>query len=140
MRLQKQQNSKNKPGARHLYAAGMAVGLPDEMLFDVKMPCCGCRICGEVFQSDVDRIRNKTALDVFAAITLQNQWRERHNKTHSSKQHLSLSKSGRWCTPEAAQKLSSYGIISLSDMILYDETEIALREVKAIPVDDVEGR
>jgi nucleoside phosphorylase len=125
---------------KHLFMSGMAIGLPKELVFDVDFPCAGCRICGTVFQSDIDRIRDKTAMDMAFAIECQNNWREIHNKTHTDKEHLDLARSGMWATPEAAAKLATYGIIAVSDMVLYDDTAIALANAKAIPIDDVEGR
>lgn len=125
---------------RHLVMSGLAVNLPAELTFDVNYPCAGCRICGVVFQSHTDRIRRKTPFDIAFALELQNEWRKAHNKTHTDKEHLDLARSGMWATPEAAAKLSTYGIIAMSDMIMYDETAEALAKVKAIPIDDVEGR
>lgn len=129
----------DEPSPRHLYMGGLTLGLPQAMLFIPDRPCAGCRICGAVFQSDLDRMQNPTKWDIHDAILLQKEWREKHNKTHTDKEHLMLALSGMWCTPEAAQKLASYGIISLSDMVLYDETEDALLKSSPMPTDDVEG-
>lgn len=110
------------------------------LLFDPNCPYTGCRVCGEVFQSTLDRRDNLDYEQKHLAMQYRKLWSQKHAKTHSEQEHLNLAMSGMWCNPEAAQKLASFGIIALSDMVLYDESEMALKEAKSIPIDDVEGR
>lgn len=118
---------------------GIAVGFSflSGLLFDPNCPYTGCRLCGAVFQSGLDRDENS---DKFEAMEYRKLWSVRHAKTHPEREHLALAMSGMWCTPEAAQKFASYGIIALSDMVLFEETAQALKEGKSIPIEDVEGR
>jgi hypothetical protein len=117
---------------------GLIVGSDPNLLFDPNCPYTGCRICGKVYQSEFDRTvgdfrHNMTALN------LRKVWSVSHAKEHSSKEHLSLAYSGRWCTPEAAQKFAEYGIIAISDMVLSMEHEQALMESTSMPRVDAEG-
>jgi hypothetical protein len=115
------------------------VGSVPDLLFDTSCPYAGCRLCGAVFQSDDDRAVGDVAHN-YSAMMQRKNWSQNHAKKHTDKEHLLLAYSGRWCTPEAAYRFASYGIIALSDMVMSDEHEGALRESKAIPINDVEGR
>lgn len=109
------------------------------LLFEPDCPYTGCRICGDVYQSDLDRLKMPTTDDLAVAVLQRKEWSQRHAKSHSDREHLLLAYSGRWCTPEAAHKLASFGVIALSDMVLSDEHEEALLQSKAVPINDSEG-
>jgi len=66
-------------------------------------------------------------------------WSIKHARTHSAKEHALLAISGNWCTPEASQKFAAYGLIPITDMVLSDEHQDALRNAKSIPINDAEG-
>jgi len=132
---------------------GAAVGLEalEGLKFRKERPYTGCCICGAIFQSEADRNpvavyqRNPAEfshrlsnVDIYA-LTLRENWRQKHAKTHPEHQHESFRKSGLWCTPEAAHRMAAFGIIPLSDALPESETEAALYESSPIPKDDVEG-
>jgi hypothetical protein len=113
--------------------------LPDEVELDLARPYTGCRVCGALFQSATDRLKMPTTDDLFAAMQIRKNWSIKHAKSHTEREHLNLAMSGMWCTPEAAQIFASYGVIALSDMVLFDESEDALRKSSPIPVKEVES-
>ena len=138
---------------RHIVLFGGTIGLDalTGLRFIPHRPYSGCRICGEVFQSEADRFPSDvfqanprefdfdpTNVDLYA-LGMRKEWSHRHARTHSQRMHEALEASGLWATPEAAQKLASYGVIDLSDTILTDEHSDALMESSPIPVDDAEG-
>lgn len=108
------------------------------LLFDPNCPYTGCRICGAVYQSEFDRAVGDFEHNMLA-LSLRKEWSVSHAKRHSDKEHLNLAYSGRWCTPEAAKKFASYGIIAVSDMVLSLEHEQALLESSSVPFEDAEG-
>jgi hypothetical protein len=132
---------------------GGAIGLDalTGLRFLPHRPFAGCRVCGEVFQSEADRFPS----DVFEAnprefdfnpnnVTLyatgmRHQWSLKHSKRHSQRMHDALAASGAWATPEAALKLVAFGVVNLGDSLVSDEHEAALSESSPVPVDDVEG-
>lgn len=121
---------------------GMIVGLKDpHLLFNPDCPYTGCRVCGAVFQSELDREISKwgSMYQAYKAMLERKAWSIKHAKTHTDKEHLSLARSGMMCTPEAAAKFASFGIIAISDMVLNDETADAMANARSIPIDDVEG-
>src|SRR5688500_15096981 len=148
---------------RRLVGHGMAVG-HDELTnleFNVHGEYTYCRICGAIFQSELDRanvelreridastkaltveqLRELTALyqkSLAIAQEKRRNWSKQHAKSHTDLQHQMMQYSGRFCTPEAAYKLAAFGIIPLSDMVLDDEIEGAMYESKAVPTDDAE--
>jgi hypothetical protein len=130
-----------------MYVTGMAIGLDTlDLEFLPHKPFTGCRICGKVFQSALDRDHPFDGLPEhmqlsrgWEALRRRKAWSIRHAKTHTSTQHRDLQMSGAWCTPEAAQILASYGVISLTDIIMNAEVSTALHQSSAVPVDDVEG-
>lgn len=124
---------------QHLYLTGMLIGNKDDHLkFDQSRPYTGCRICGEVFQSDLDR----TPLSLYTnriqrdAEHVRKEWSNLHAKNHTLNEHAKLQLSERWCTPEAALKLASYGIVTLSDGAISNEHTQALAESKSVPQED----
>jgi ABC-type uncharacterized transport system ATPase component len=132
---------------KHLYATGMAVGLEYlDLDFMPDKPFAGCRICGRVYQSSLDRDHPHMHVPEhmrlsrdFEAQQRRKGWSIKHAKTHSEAEHRELAMSGAWCTPAAAQMLASFGVIALSDAVSNEEHEVALLESKAVPFNDVEG-
>jgi hypothetical protein len=70
---------------------------------------------------------------------MRKEWSFKHARTHPQWEHDQLEKSGAYMTPDAAMKLASFGIISLSDMALSNEMWHAGRESHRMPHNDVEG-
>jgi hypothetical protein len=101
--------------------------------FDPSLPYAGCGICGKVYQPRFARPH-----DILTAVAITN-WRKKHNESHTEREHLQLKASGRKMTPEAAQRLSQFGIIDFEGMVMDDEIAHALRVVNARPTDDAEG-
>lgn len=99
-------------------------------LFDPGRPYAGCCICGEVYQNAFNRQGSYEGLK---------EWRERHNKTHSERQHIQLIKSGRRFTPEAAQRLATLGIIDFGVLAMDPEYAHAYATAPRAPINDVEG-
>jgi hypothetical protein len=133
-----------------LIGTGFAVGLNalEGLEFRTDRPHTCCRICGAVYQTDIDRhpeqyVNNSEFLSVEMVETFatdkRRRWSHKHSKSHDYRTHELLGVSGLWCTPQAAHKLAAFGIIPLLDMVLSNETEHALLESKAIPTDDAEG-
>jgi len=127
--------------------AGLAIGLETLGLeFMPDKPFIGCRVCGAIYQSAIDRdhpfndLPEHMALSrAYEAMLRRKEWSQRHARTHTSQEHLNLAMSGAWCTPEAAQKLAACGVIAMSDMIFNQESACALHEGSAVPINDVEG-
>jgi len=109
----------NRP---HLIATGFAFN-DDELKFDPNYPYSGCLICGAVYQTDLDRLGESE----FAKAG-RTRWSQTHARKHTRLQHMALRNSGRTCTPEAAQRLAAFGVISLTDLVLDDESKSALGE------------
>lgn len=140
----------------NLYVVGGAVGLKDiGMVFNPAANFTGCRLCGFVFQSALDRLlfnlvhdspvvelRNKELQDEIDHVEHRSlQWRKaamgRHmRRTHTEQEHNTLAMSGEWCTPEAAFKLAPLGVFPLQDS---GEVAVAMYEAPRAPTDDVEG-
>lgn len=146
--------SPTNPSKPNLVLMGAAIGLDslEGLLFDASRPYDGCRICGAVFQTDYDRnpvgqFKNKTGRRMFSsveavnayALQLRREWSREHNKQHTEREHRLLAMSGRWLTPEAAQRLAAFGVISLVDLALDDEVQDAYRGSSPIPTDDAEA-
>lgn len=115
------------------------MGLTDlgaEFLLDRPYTCC-C-ICGKVFQSKLDRTAI-TLEDQYRATERRKRWSHKHAKTHTTRQHRDLERSGAFMTPDAAMKLASFGIISVADMSLNNEHWNAGRESHRVPHNDAEG-
>lgn len=109
--------------------------------FDHRRPHTCCRICGAIYQGDLDRTPDGayTMQVQHDAIVARMEWSRRHARTHPDWEHKQLVASGRYCTPEAASKLASFGIIAMSDMALDDESADAGLESPRVPLLDVEG-
>lgn len=98
--------------------------------FDPTKPYAGCRLCGEAFQSDTNRMGSQEGLL---------EWRVNHNKKHSDREHIQLIKSGRNFTPDAAHKLAALGIIDFAGILNDAELASAYAEAPRAPTDDVQG-
>jgi len=123
----------------HLVLTVGRIGELTGLQFDPTCNHAGCGICGEVFQSPLDRLQSPTVGEWSKALELRTEWRIRHAGTHTAAQHRQLRLSGLFALPEAAQKLASYGIIPLTDTVRHDEVSHALLESPRAPSDDVEG-
>lgn len=109
------------------------------LVFDPSKPHCGCGICGEVYQSDLDRLEDPTLYERDLAFDKRQQWRMQHSRSHTSTQHRQLRESGLFALPEAAGKLASFGIIPLTDTVRHVEINDALFEAPRAPKDDAQG-
>ena len=109
------------------------------MEFDPSCTHAGCGICGEVFQSALDRLKSPTVGEWHRALGMRTEWRIAHARTHTTAEHRQLRVSGLFALPEAAQKLASYGIIPLTDTVRHDEISHALFESPRAPADDAQG-
>lgn len=119
--------------------------------FILEAPWKACRLCGSVFQSDLDRRAYQLAQDgediAAAALYIEaTQRRQRWEKAHNSHDHPNyytelrqLELSGLPVTPKAASKLSTYGIIPMGPTPYEDEISAALFEAPRAPVNDAEG-
>lgn len=123
--------------SKHLYMVGAAIGLDSivGLEFDINRPYTGCRICGTVFQSKLDRTFRTPAFE-FQASEKRRIWSLKHARTHSRREHELLMLSGAWCTPEAAHKFAALGIIPVTDMVLNEGVRDALETAPSIPVED----
>ena len=124
---------------------GMAIGLESlaNLSFNPRTSYSCCRICGKVYQSDLDRKQlvepHNLKLRV-EAYELRRIWALKHADTHPEYQHHQLRRSGLFCTPEAANKLAAFGIIDLEQLAdLQSEGNAAYAESSPIPTDDAEG-
>lgn len=106
----------------------MLIGAPVGYLFDANAPHTYCRICGAVFQTQLDRdsIKPNAHPDLqVKAILGRKRWSFDHADTHSLQEHQALAASNRYMTPEATVKLVPLGIIPLTDMVMSKEHEEA---------------
>lgn len=111
------------------------------MEFDPDKPFRACLLCGDVYQSGLDRTPNPTDNQIAVAAHYRQVWAEGHAKMqHKELEHRLLQISGMSMTPEAANKLAAFGLLPITDMAKFDE-EIAsaLMESHPIPKDDVIG-
>jgi hypothetical protein len=112
--------------------------------FDPKFPYQYCRICGDVFQSDIDRKvpvghTPQNSRIAYMAQGKRQAWAMTHAKEHKPSEHEALRRSGNYCTPEAAAKLATYGIIPVNQMVTDQETSIALAEAPRAPKEDADS-
>lgn len=127
------------------FMTGMAVGLDaiPNLEFDINRPYRACFICGEVFQSEIDRRVPPGTLpanNMVAKIAKERRdaWANHHRFKHPIREHHALRASGRTMTPEAAHKLAAFGIIPVVDMVLDPEVKDALAKSSPIPQKDAE--
>lgn len=142
----------SQPRTKNTYVTNAQLGLIDlpGLTFDPEASFTGCLICGQVYQSKLDRkirqIRDtpQNPLNVYLesylhnALQLRKNWDLHHSKTHTEKEHDALRASGAFCTPEAAIKLTPLGVFSV-DHDLTGEVAHAMAEAPRKPTDDVEG-
>ena len=107
--------------------------------FDIRKPYTFCRICGLVYQTPADRSPFISIHHNARHTERRRIWSHQHARTHAVHEHRMLELSGRFVTPEAAEKLVTYGICPVSDMAFTDEHEHAAKQANRRPVDDVEG-
>jgi hypothetical protein len=99
-----------------------------------------CRICGAIFQSmlniDVSDGEYDAEIELAAHIETT-EWRRKHNRRHSEKEHGQFRASGLTLTPEAAHKLAPFGLVAIGDS---NDVEVAqaMYEAPRAPVNDVE--
>lgn len=130
--------------------------------FVVEAPWSACRLCGVIYQSDLDRLsyeylqdgRLKEVVDPFTkesiftgdehatrllddATDRRRRWRELHERRYHTDQEIeSLQKTGFAFTPQAAHRLAPFGITPLGNA--HEEIVDALFTAPRAPVDDVE--
>lgn len=129
---------------KQIIASGLAIDLPSDLRFDINKPYSGCNLCGAVYQGPLDlRVPPghlpENSMIAKLAYDAREEWRLKHSKTHSEMEHRMLALSGRWATPEAAQRLAALGIMSVVDMVIDDEVASALAEGSSIPEKEVES-
>jgi hypothetical protein len=104
-------------------------------------PARHCKICGRSFQPALarsDKWLTSAEAQLTVEILLKN-WATYHNRTHSSREHESFQKSGRFLSPEATEKLVPLGIIPVSDIVTDDEVRHAGLLAPRAPKDDTEA-
>jgi hypothetical protein len=132
--------------------------------FDPRAEYAGCRICGRVYQSYLDRevyffvqsgelvirknpITNEVYLtgeDKYIKVydkagERRQRWRELHTKrNHTSEEVDKFTRTGFALTPEAANKLAPYGFAPVGN--LHSEIVHAMAEAPRAPEEDSEGR
>ena len=99
-------------------------------------PYAGCRICGAVFQSSLVHRLAPVVADVQRETI---EWRQRHARTHSEREHRQFVRSGRTFSPEAAHRLAPFGLVPLSGALFDAEITHALLTAPRAPFDDAEG-
>ena len=111
------------------------------MVFNPQRDYVACAICGAIYQHFLSRLPEHeiTAEGILQAQLARMAWSRKHARTHLQKEHDDLAASGRKMTPEAALRLSTYGIIAYTDGLYSDEHNAAMREAPRKPVNDVEG-
>ena len=135
--------TRNRPyhatgGNRPLLVVG-PLFTPEGMKFRPDRDYTYCRICGVIYQPELNRAEIQTAEVILEADLLRRDWSQRHARLHPQWEHEQLAKSGLHCTPEALEKLVPFGIIPVTDIIVSDESRAAGLEAKRMPDNDVEG-
>jgi hypothetical protein len=121
---------------KRLTLQGALVGRPTGLEFMPDRDYTYCRICGVIYQPELNRVPELTAEVILAAQILRLEWSQKHARTHSTTEHRQLALSGRHCTPEALQRLVPMGIIPLTDIAFDPESEHAgLTAPRAAPTD-----
>jgi hypothetical protein len=105
--------------SKSVFLKGPVIGLPDEIPFRSDREYIFCRICGELFQPELERLPDDLyTLEVMRqSMILQKLWADGHNKTHPDWEHRQFVLSGRFLSPEATYKLVPFGVIPLSDLV-----------------------
>lgn len=128
--------------------------------FNPEAPYSGCRLCGALYQSALDReakrllemgVLYEIVDDVFGGPTYavkvlddanarRERWRTLHERRyHDEEEIAALQVTGNAFTPEAANKLAPFGIIPLGSG--YDDKDVAaaLLDAPRAPLDDPES-
>jgi len=123
---------------RALYLKGPVIGLPREIPFRADREYTFCRLCGEMFQPELERCSDdEYTPDVRrASFKQQRWWAEEHNKTHPDWEHRQFNNSGRFLSPEATYRLVPYGVIPLSDLVFDGDSAAAGLEAPRISTFD----
>lgn len=132
-------NNKHRPDEAVLFV-GLSSNAPHFGGFDPQAPVAGCRLCGAVFQTKFHRMYYYG--DTFLlqkVIDLNNEWRYKHTiRKHSATEIDNFSKTGFAFTPEAAYKLSPFGIIPLG-RLHKDIADSMFEAPRAPDLDNIEG-
>jgi len=131
----------------HQVLFGAVIGLEGQSEFNPAAPYAGCRICGAVYQSDLDRlvyqlkqlpnnyIQYMSAFE--KADARRTRWRQIHTRRkHHVREVAAFAGSGMAFTPEAQHALAPYGIIDFTEQptpALTDEHDHALRQADRKP-------
>jgi len=113
--------------------------------FDPEFPYTACLLCGEVYQSVIDRKVPAGATPINSLLAKvakerRDVWARSHAaQEHTTREHTQLALSGRTMTPEAAFTLAAFGLIPLIDMVIDEEVSDALARSNAIPNVDAQG-
>jgi hypothetical protein len=123
-----------------IYLLGALFGKPDDMVFEPSRDYTFCRICGTIYQPDLNRVPSAeyTPAIQLAAMRLRQEWSHNHARYHTDTEHRQLRQSGRALTPEAQHRLAAYGVCSLTDLTFSDENIAAGLEAPRMPHNDVE--
>jgi hypothetical protein len=140
------------------------IGLADlGAKFKVEAPWSACRLCGAIYQSELDRLSydmlqdgritehidpytNESIFigDASAANLLDDatdrrrRWRELHERRYHTEEEIELLlQTGFAMTPQAAHRLAPFGITPLGNM--HEEIVDALYTAPRAPIDDAEG-
>lgn len=116
---------------------GMSIGLPtgNPFEFDSTKPCSYCKLCGWVYQDYNTRIAVTPYEVAQAEEGRRNKANSHYMLAHSEAQRKAYEGSGLFLYPEAAYKLASKGIISITDLVNNEETRRAYAESSPIPLD-----
>jgi hypothetical protein len=118
--------------------------------FVLRAPWTACRLCGAVYQTELDRKALFMMLDndpMYQAVyeegkQIRHEWQRKHDRAyHSDREIRLLNLSGLSVTPEAAINLAPYGIVPIGDAgnVYIDEIDEALFEAPRAPVNDSDG-
>lgn len=130
--------------ANDIIAWGFLFNAPTDLNFDPDKPSVSCLICGKVFQGPLDLKvppghEPENSLIARLAKLKRDEWAANHAKEHTEREHHMLRLSGRFATPEAAEKLATLGTFSIIDLIIDDEVANALGTARSIPIDEIEN-
>ena len=136
------QNKPMHPGMLldHTIVGGTAL---TNFTFRKDRPWAGCQICGEVFQPKFNMEADEYAFhaDLNKKLAAEDEitdWREKHNKTHTAKEHIDLRRSGMTFTPEAARRMAPLGVVPVVDALQYEEIAQAMKEAPRAPLTEIE--
>jgi len=98
-----------------------------------------CRICGDIFQPWLNQVPDheyEPIIALAASIEIL-EWRNKHNRKHSDREHKLFMQSGRTLSPEASIRLAPFGLVPIGDSG-DEEIAQALAEAPRAPTDDVQ--